>query len=67
MKEFYDFLETRDPAEREAGLFARLPGVLRAAIVAPTYAERLRGIDPTAITDRSSPLSSVPALCQERA
>ena len=61
MKEFYDFLETRDPAEREAGLFARLPGVLRAAIVAPAYAERLRGIDPAAITDRAA-LAHLPVL-----
>ena len=40
MNAFYDSLETRDPAEREADLFSRLPSVLRAAMAAPAYAER---------------------------
>ena len=31
----YDALETREPAEREAALFARLPEVLRRAMAAP--------------------------------
>src|SRR5947199_271295 len=48
MTEYYDSLETRDPAKREAGLFARLPGVLRKAAAAPAYAQRLAGIDPAA-------------------
>src|SRR5260370_35335340 len=61
MNEFYDPLETRDPAEREADLFTRLPSVLRAAITAPAYAERLRGIDPAAITDRAA-LARLPVL-----
>ncbi len=42
----YDALETRDPEQREMDLFARLPDVLRRAIAAPGYAERLRGVDP---------------------
>ena len=46
MTEHYDALETRDPAEREADLFARLPDVLRKAMAAPAYAERLGGFDP---------------------
>ena len=54
MNEFYNSLETRDPAEREADLFMRLPSVLRAAITAPAYAERFRGIDLAAITDRAA-------------
>ena len=61
MNEFYDPLETRDSAEREADQFARLPSVLRAAITAPAYAERLRGIDPAAITDRAA-LARLPVL-----
>jgi len=50
----YDALETRDPAAREADLFARLPGVLRKAMQAPAYAERLRGIDPAAVASRAA-------------
>jgi phenylacetate-CoA ligase len=50
----YDALETRDPAAREADLFARLPGVLRKAMQAPAYAERLRGINPAAVTSRAA-------------
>jgi phenylacetate-CoA ligase len=61
MNEFYDSLETRDPAEREADLFMRVPGVLRAAMAAPAYAERLKGIDPTAITARAA-LARLPVL-----
>jgi phenylacetate-coenzyme A ligase PaaK-like adenylate-forming protein len=61
MNAFYDSLETRDPAEREADLFSRLPSVLRAAMAAPAYAERLRGIDPAAIADRVA-LARLPVL-----
>ena len=61
MNAFYDSLETREPAEREADLFSRLPSVLGAAMAAPAYAERLRGIDPAAITDRDA-LARLPVL-----
>ena len=61
MNAFYDSLETRDPAEREAHLFSCLPSVLRAAMAAPAYAERLRGIDPAAIADRAT-LARLPVL-----
>jgi phenylacetate-CoA ligase len=61
MNAFYDSLETRDPAEREADLFSRLPSVLRAAMAAPAYAERLRGINPAAIADRAA-LARLPVL-----
>jgi phenylacetate-CoA ligase len=57
----YDALETRDPAAREADLFARLPGVLRAAMAAPAYAERLRGVDPATVTSRAA-LARLPVL-----
>jgi phenylacetate-CoA ligase len=59
--EHYDTLETRAPAEREAELFARLPDVLRQAMRAPAYAERLRGIDPASITSRAA-LAQLPVL-----
>ena len=61
MTQHYDPLETREPGEREADLFARLPGVLRKAMAAPAYAERLAGVDPAGITDRAA-LARLPLL-----
>jgi phenylacetate-CoA ligase len=61
MTEHYDARETRNPAEREADLFARLPGVLRQAMTAPTYVERLAGIDPQGVTTRAA-LARLPVL-----
>src|SRR6476469_6511140 len=61
MTEHYDALETREPAMREADLFARLPDVLRRAMAAPAYAERLKGIDPAGITRRAA-LAHLPVL-----
>src|ERR1700716_444614 len=69
MTEHYDALETRAPAEREAELFSRLPDLLRKAMAAPAYAERLRGIAPAGVTRRGTPArlpvlpkSDLPAL-----
>src|SRR3954454_5328185 len=61
MSEHYDFSETREPARREAELFARLPDLLRAAIAAPAYAERLKGIDPASVTSWTV-LAGLPVL-----
>ena len=61
MTDHYDARETRDPREREAELFARLPDVLRKAMAAPAYAERLKGIDPASITSRAA-LAKLPVL-----
>ncbi|MBF9196749.1 phenylacetate--CoA ligase family protein [Microvirga terrestris] len=61
MSDFYDALETRDPAEREAALFARLPEILKHALHSPAYAERLKGIDPAGITSREA-LARLPVL-----
>jgi phenylacetate-CoA ligase len=61
MGEHYDVSETRDPAAREAELFSRLPDVLRKALAAPAYAERLRGVDPAGITTRAA-LAELPVL-----
>lgn len=61
MTAHYDALETREQAAREAELFSRLPGVLRSAMTAPAYAERLRGVDPGAVTSREA-LASLPVL-----
>ena len=54
MTDHYDARETRDPAAREAELFALLPDILRCARQAPAYAERLRGVEPGSITSRAS-------------
>jgi phenylacetate-CoA ligase len=61
MTDHYDALETRSPAERETELFSKLPNVLRAAMEAPVYAERLRGLDPATVTDRAA-LARLPVL-----
>ncbi len=57
----FDALETRDPAAREAELFARLPAALAAAMQAPAQAERLKGVDPATITSREA-LAQLPVL-----
>jgi phenylacetate-CoA ligase len=50
---FYDALETRDPAEREAALTSALPQVIAAAKEhAPFYRERLAKVRPEDVTDR---------------
>lgn len=59
--DYYDWTESRDHAMREADLFSQLPDVLRRAMEAPGYAERLRGIDPANITSRAA-LATLPVL-----
>ncbi|HEU6442539.1 MAG TPA: phenylacetate--CoA ligase family protein, partial [Microvirga sp.] len=61
MADHYDELETRDPALREAALFDSLPNILRNALEAPAYAERLKGIDVDRIRDRKA-LADLPVL-----
>lgn len=61
MTAHYDARETREQAAREAELFARLPEVLRSAMAAPAYAERLKGVDPAAVTSRAA-LAGLPVL-----
>ena len=54
-REFYDALETRDPAEREAALMAALPGVIAAAKErSPVYGRRLAAVHPDDVVDRRS-------------
>ena len=48
---FFDALETRDPAAREAALLAALPvQVAHAQASSPAYTELLAGVDAAAIT-----------------
>jgi phenylacetate-CoA ligase len=61
MTDHYDGLETRQPDQREADLFSRLPDVLRRAMDAPAYAERLKQVDPATVTDRAA-LARLPVL-----
>src|SRR3954463_10693732 len=63
MTDYYDARETREPGEREAQLFSRLPDVLRSAMAAPAHAERLEGVDPAGVTSRAA-LARLPVLRQ---
>lgn len=59
---YFDELETRDPAEREADLFARLPDqIAHAMAAAPGWARHLEGVDPAAVTSREA-LASLPVM-----
>lgn len=59
---YYDELETRDPREREADLFARLPEhVERARARAPGLARRLEGIPSAGVSSRAA-LARLPVL-----
>jgi phenylacetate-CoA ligase len=58
----FDELETRSPVEREAALFAALPGFLTQALRgAPGLARWLAGIDPASVTSREM-LARLPVL-----
>jgi phenylacetate-CoA ligase len=57
----FDALEVRDPAQREADLFARLPAILKGAASAPAYAERFKGIDLNRVVSREA-LAALPVL-----
>jgi phenylacetate-CoA ligase len=62
MNDFFDALETRDPAVREAALMAALATqVGHAAAHAPSWTERLAGIDPRAVDSRAA-LAELPVL-----
>ncbi len=60
MSDFFDNLETRDPAEREAAQSAALAAqVVHAQKNAPAYSKLLAGIDATGISNRAT-LSTLP-------
>ncbi len=60
MTEFFDALETRDPARREEALMAALPAqVAQAQRTSTAFAEVLRGVDAAAITGRGA-LAALP-------
>ena len=51
---FFDALESRDPAAREAALMAALPAQVAAAQAVPALAQKLAGIDAKATTSRAA-------------
>lgn len=54
-RDYYDDLEIRDPAEREAAQMAALPGqIAHAQKNAPAFSGILKGIDPRAIDSRAA-------------
>src|SRR6476646_4883601 len=61
MAEYFDDLETRDPAAREAALFAALPAAVTAALRAPGWRAHLGAIDPATITSPEA-LARLPVL-----
>lgn len=61
MAEYYDKLETRDPAERERDLMARLPALVAAALKAPAWAKHLRGVEAKDVTSRAA-LAKLPVF-----
>ena len=55
MSDFYDALETRDPAEREAALMAALPRqIAHAQVHSAALGEILAGVDAAAVTSRAA-------------
>lgn len=60
--EHFDSLEIREPGERDADLFARLPGLVAHAMAqAPGWARHLEGCTPAALVDRAA-LARLPVL-----
>ena len=62
MADYFDHLETRDPAARERALLRRLARLLARSIAdAPGWARHLAGVDPAAVTSREA-LARLPLL-----
>ena len=62
MTDFYDLLEQRDPAVREAALLAALPGhIAQAQRATSAFAESLAGVDAAAISSRAA-LATLPVI-----
>ncbi len=59
MSEFFDALETRDPAAREAAQLAHLPAQIEAAQSTAAFGEILRGVDAATVRSRQA-LAALP-------
>lgn len=61
MTPLYDLLESRPQQTRAADDFGRLAEILHSALRTPAYAERLKGVDPDAVSNRDA-LALLPLL-----
>ncbi|MDI1246596.1 MAG: AMP-binding protein, partial [Rhodoferax sp.] len=62
MPDFFDALETRDPAQREAALLAALPmQVAHAKLASPAFAEILKDVNPADVSTREA-LAKLPVI-----
>jgi phenylacetate-CoA ligase len=62
MTDFFDAMETRDPAQREAALLAALPmQVAHARLASPAFAEILKDVNPADVTTREA-LAKLPVI-----
>ena len=59
MTEYYDALETRNPAQREGELLAALPGLVATAQRTRAFAGILAGVEPAAVSTRAA-LAALP-------
>jgi phenylacetate-CoA ligase len=57
----FDARETRDPAQREEELLARLPALIETALKAPGWRKHFGDIDPRAVTTRTA-LARLPLM-----
>jgi phenylacetate-CoA ligase len=62
MTDFFDAMETRDAAEREAALLTALPlQVAHAKLASPAFAEILKDVNPAEVTHRAA-LAKLPVI-----
>ena len=62
MTDFFDALETRAPAEREAALLTALPmQIAHAKMASPAFAEILKDVNPTEVSSRGA-LAKLPVI-----
>jgi phenylacetate-CoA ligase len=61
MPQYYDALETREPAEREREQLARLSDIVALAMTAPGWASHLKNVDAGPVTSRAV-LATLPVL-----
>ena len=67
---FFDTLETRDPAAREAALMGALPAQVAAALALPAFAAKLASVNPQTVNSRAAlaqlPVTRKPELLERQ-